>query len=226
MTCIYRIDLSRGYFYIGQSINIHKRFQFHLWLLKNNKHSNTKMQRIYNKYGVCELKIICICSKNDLNDFEQVLLSYHDNNIFMCNIAKNILPRKDVIVSEETRKKLSLSLSGKKRTPEQVQAMRMRLVGIKRSPRSEQTKLKISLKNSGKNNGMYGKKMTESAKIKQRQKLIGDNNYLAKPILNTQTGIYYATLQEAADTCNIQRATLSWHLCGKSKKNKTDFIYA
>lgn len=90
---------------------------------------------------------------------------------------------------------------------------------------SEEAKQKISLKNSGKGNGMYGKKIKESSKQLQREKLCGANNYLSKLVLNTETGIFYDCLTEAAFSANMIKGTL-WANIVKQKKNKTSFIYA
>lgn len=90
---------------------------------------------------------------------------------------------------------------------------------------SNETKEKLSIANSGVNNGMYGKKITEKVKSIQREKLSGENNYLSKLVLNTQTGIYYSCLTEAAHSCNMIKGTL-WASIVKNKVNKTNFIYA
>jgi len=37
--------------YIGSSKNISKRLSHHKWSLKNKKHYNDYLQKIYNKYG-------------------------------------------------------------------------------------------------------------------------------------------------------------------------------
>lgn len=50
--------------YIGQSVNIEKRWVFHLWQLKNNKHTNSKLQAAYNLYGEPIFSIIETCPIN------------------------------------------------------------------------------------------------------------------------------------------------------------------
>lgn len=89
---------------------------------------------------------------------------------------------------------------------------------------SQVSKDKISLANSGVNNGMYGRKSSESQKNKLRAAISGSKNYLYKPLLNIETGIFYDTLEEAANTINIERRAL-WSKITKNKINKTKFIY-
>jgi group I intron endonuclease len=90
---------------------------------------------------------------------------------------------------------------------------------------SESSKLKISKKNKGKGNGMYGKKIKESSKVLQRIKLSGENNYLSKWLINLETGIFYPCLAQAANTINMDKRLL-WANITKYKKNKTSFVYA
>lgn len=84
---------------------------------------------------------------------------------------------------------------------------------------------KISIKNSGSGNGMYGRSMTESAKKLQRIALSGSKNYLSKWILNTETGIYYECLREAGDSIGMDKRIL-WQNIVKYRVNRTKFIYA
>lgn len=90
---------------------------------------------------------------------------------------------------------------------------------------SIESKNKISIANKGARNGMYGKKIKESSKIKQRLRLSGEKNYLSKPIINLETGIFYECLREASFSINMEKRTLWINIC-KNKKNKTSFKYA
>ena len=50
---IYKIECNvndKKYVYIGKSIDIDKRWHDHIYELKNNKHNNIFMQKLYNKY--------------------------------------------------------------------------------------------------------------------------------------------------------------------------------
>ena len=52
MTCgIYMIqNTTNGKIYIGQAIDIEKRWKNHIWELDNNRHTNKHLQRTWNKY--------------------------------------------------------------------------------------------------------------------------------------------------------------------------------
>ena len=53
----------------------------------------------------------------------------------------------------------------------------------------------------------------------------GANHNWAKIVLDTQTGVFYETLNEAAESKNINVSTLSNYLTGKIKTNKTSLMY-
>lgn len=59
----------------------------------------------------------------------------------------------------------------------------------------------------------YGKKAT------------GEKNWKSKLVLDTQTGVFYDTIIEAANAKSINKNTLYWQLQGRSP-NKTSLIYA
>lgn len=58
---IYKIlNLITGLFYIGSAVRLSKRFERHRWEFENNRHSNIKLQRAYNKYGADAFEFIII----------------------------------------------------------------------------------------------------------------------------------------------------------------------
>lgn len=107
---IYRIINTRnGKCYYGSSKNIKKRWQRHLNDLKNNKHANIILQRIWNKYGnIFKFEIVEKCSDDVLLIREQ---TYLDDNIGGYNIGKissggdNITnnPNRDKIIENITK---------------------------------------------------------------------------------------------------------------------------
>ncbi len=90
---------------------------------------------------------------------------------------------------------------------------------------SESTKRKLSQGRLGKNNPMFGKKTSEKTKELQRKYLSGEFNYLSKLVLNTETGIFYNCLREAAESCGLIKGTL-WAKITRNKKNNSNFVYA
>lgn len=79
ITGIYKIqsEIKSDRFYIGCSVDIDKRREQHLYILKSNLHSNYLLQEHYNNYGNDDLKfsILFTCKKENLFIIE---MFYHD----------------------------------------------------------------------------------------------------------------------------------------------------
>lgn len=58
---IYRINLSDAHFYVGRSVDIVRRAQTHLRHLKQGRHENTYMQRVYDQSHQFEWVVVLSC---------------------------------------------------------------------------------------------------------------------------------------------------------------------
>lgn len=125
----------------------------------------------------------------------------------------------------EYKEKQRVAKIGKKQTPEAVASRSKSLMGHKVS---EETKRKISLKNTGKVRSAETRKMLGDIQRGRKQTPEAIANKVAaskKLVLNTLTGIYYHGLQEAADSLPMKLTTLRCKMSGHSKNN-TPFVYA
>jgi group I intron endonuclease len=89
MIGIYQItSLIDNKIYIGSSVNIKQRWKRHLSQLRNSKHSNILLQRIYDKYGETNLQfsILLQCDKECIREKEQYFLDANPNSL---NINKH-----------------------------------------------------------------------------------------------------------------------------------------
>lgn len=77
-----------GYFYLGRSIDIQKRYEYHTKEFKNGHHSRY-IRPYYNKYG-CEpeLHVIEECSADELEEKERYYLAKEANNSLCINKIK------------------------------------------------------------------------------------------------------------------------------------------
>jgi len=108
-TAIYKITVEGSdKIYIGSAKDYAKRMAHHLSELRGNRHRNSHLQRIYDKYGEDSLRfeIVEKCSIDDLLVREQVWIDKYDfaSLINICPKAGNTLGR---FHSEETRKLIS-----------------------------------------------------------------------------------------------------------------------
>lgn len=109
--CIY----NSKYFYVGQAIDINRRWNIHKRELINNLHKNNIIQSVYNKYNVQDpfkYKIIKIVDTN-LNYWESEgirKISEKYPNLICMNICD---PKKCYSNNPEVKKKIKIALSGK-----------------------------------------------------------------------------------------------------------------
>lgn len=83
--------------YIGQSVDIDRRKQKHIYDLRNNKHQNTHMQNSFNKYGEdnFEFGIIRLCDKSQLDELEIAYMELYNakkEGFNICDGGVNICP--------------------------------------------------------------------------------------------------------------------------------------
>ena len=174
--------------YIGSACNINKRFTEHKWYLKNKRHDSRKLQYHFDKYGINDLvfSIIEECPKEKLIELEQIYIDKLPHWFNICEIAGSCLGKKVteetrqkfikawdkrrlIPISDETRKKMSDSLKGKPHAWNK---------GI---PRSDKTKLKLSIKNKGqKRSSEVKNKMSIIAKSHNIKRFGKDNFFYGK----------------------------------------------
>lgn len=74
---IYKITINDYYIYIGQSMDIERRWYTHLNKLKRNRHQNTKFQNVFNKYpNTIKFEIIEECDVDKLDNKEMFYIEY------------------------------------------------------------------------------------------------------------------------------------------------------
>jgi group I intron endonuclease len=239
MAFIYKITSPTGRIYIGSTKNkIEKRW---------NKYKNLdckqqiRIFRSLSKHGVNNHKfeIIQECEESEMLKLEAKYGLQFDvlgNNGLNCNlpfISKEFKTKNDETLlkmkqnrketynykhSEETKLKISISNTGKKR--------------------SEETCNKIGLSKkgsnywSGKKHKEESKQLMKKAKIgkespnkgKKLPNLSGEKSHKSKKVIDTLTSTIYNSIKEAAETFNIKRRTLNSMLNG-TNKNKTSLKF-
>ena len=218
MIGIYKILSPSGKIYIGQSVNIERRFKWHK---KNTAKCNSKLANSFKKYGADNhlFEVVEECLVSELNEKERYWQDYYDVLNGGLNLLLTKTHDKSGYASIEVRVKLSELRKGKKHSPERNLKNSLSKLGVKHSEERKEINRKSHT----------GLKTKESTKEKLRIKglEINKNDSIrfacGKLILNTQTGIFYPGLVPASESVGMNRNTLSAYLTGKCK-NKTDFI--
>lgn len=159
-------------FYIGSGQDLEKRWQQHSTKLNTRCH-NPKLQNHYNKYGKDDLVFIIIepCLPQFLVIREQYYIDVLNPFFNIRKIADSNLGISHP-VSEETKKKISNSMKGIKRTKEHQDKLNLsakgrpsKLKGRKAGPLSLQHCIKIGESKRG-NKNMLGKHHSEESRKK------------------------------------------------------------
>jgi len=225
MIGIYKITSPSKRVYIGQSINIEKRFMSYNGLRCKKQ---TILYNSFLKYGVEKhnFEILCECEASELNDkerFYQDLYSVVGFNGLNCSLTKS--SDRNGEHSEISKLKMSVSSiginKGAKRSNETKQKISFALKGKKHSPE----------RNAKKSNVSRGKIVSELSKLKmsnsQKGRVFTKETRLkwSKILLDTQTGIFYESVKEVSELFEINYSTLISKLSGKGR-NDTNLIYA
>lgn len=167
MTGIYKIINPKGKVYIGQAVNITTRLKYYKGL---NCKNQVKLYRSILKYGWenHKVEVLLQCTVDDLNLWERhyqelftsvekgLNCKYTGSSDRKGRVSKEVISklRNSImghIVSEETKKKISDSLKGRKHDRERVEKMRNSKIGKsvnKGRVFSDEHKLNLSKANS------------------------------------------------------------------------------
>lgn len=145
--------------YIGSAVNISRRWRQHRSDLKLQKHDNSYLQRVYNKYGknCFTFDILCYCSINNLIYFEQKCIDLLKPEY---NLNKNVSSMLGFKHSDATKKKLSESHKGQ-----------IPWCKGKTNVFSKETLEKMSLAKKGKDNHCTGRVVSKETREKISAKL-------------------------------------------------------
>lgn len=194
---IYKITSPSGKVYIGHSKDIKDR-----WLDYKRKVCK-KQRRLYNslvKYGSEKhtFEIIEECIFEELNKRERHWQDFYDvtsKKGLNCHLTKT--DELKLVHSEDTIRRMREAKKGKKN--------------------SEESKEKNRIASTG-------KRHTAETKKQMRENMLGDNHPRSKVVLNTETGIFYTCVREAAEAYNISKTTLGYWLRGE-RENISNLKY-
>lgn len=226
------VNKTNGKKYIGQSVNIKKRWNRHRTELNNNEHCNSHLQNAWNKYGEENFvfNILSECVENQLNELEQMYIKEHKsydpifgyNHTFGGDSGKR---------TPEAIENIRRSQTGKKLSNEHKDKISKGGIGLKRS---EETKNKIRISKKGENlsditiqkhidimlganNPMFGKHHSENTRNKISEKISGENHpFFGKfggdashtcSVMCLETGEIFEAIVLAQQWCGLKSAS-------------------
>lgn len=196
MIGIYKITSPTGRIYIGQSIDISRRFYSYK---RCDCKNSVKLYRSLLKHGANKhtFEVVELCDTNKLNERERYF-----QELFNANSDENL---NCLLTKTETKKQVGLKISN---------AQKIQIGNTHRGKvNSIETRNKIKAARAN-------QVITDAHK-----KAISDNSGVARIVLNLETGMYFKSAKEASYAHGIKHNTLVGALIGRSSKIK-NFIYA
>lgn len=179
--------------YIGSSVNIEKRFDWHRSALRNSFHWNPHLQRSWDKHGenMFQFRILIVCTNpNILLVTEQAFIDNWKPEYNMGSAIGGPMP-------ETTKQKIRLkqlgrlnSFYGKKHTEETK--YKMRRWQQNRPPLSKEARQKISIANKGRPSKLRGRILSEETKRKMSVAKMGTifSVESRQKMANAKAGLY------------------------------------
>jgi group I intron endonuclease len=223
---IYLITSPSGKKYVGQSLNIKRRFL-------NYQRMECKQQpRLYysfKKHNVLKhvFEILEICPINKLNTRERYWQEYFKvigENGLNCSLVSTT--EKKFIYSDDTRKKISNKLNERGHPLSKITLDlqtgiyydNLKMACNAKGLIYDTIKMQLRGTNKNKTDLIYCDKPS-THKTNQAKGIEPSNYRNVKIILDTQTGVFYETLKEVAELINIERRKLSYRINNKTKTN-------
>lgn len=245
MIGIYKITSPSGKIYIGQAVNIERRFKEYQNL--NHTKYQIKLYNSFNKYGINNhiFEILEECDIEQLNERERYYQDLYDVLNVGLNCRLTTTNDKSGCLCEEMKIKLSIAGKGRKQTKEHILKKISSHIGSKRSDESkklmsekakgriftEEHKLKLSISKTGgkrseetklkMSRAQIGRKFSETHKLNLSKSKSGGNHRDAKKVICTKTGIIWDCIKNCAKENKISYAYLKNRLNGKVKNETT-----
>lgn len=195
--------------YVGQSIDIEKRWKNHKNTLNRGVHRNFHLQRAWYIYGqeCFNFYILELCHKDELDKMECYYIEKFNSTSGDCGYNSQPGGSDCKVLSDEARSKISSANLGRVFSEEHKNNIRNALIG---HAISSETKSKIS-------NAKSGIVLTEEHKQKISDSVSGCKNPRAKPIYCLELNEVFWGATEASQKYNIDRRTISSCCGGKAK---------
>lgn len=114
----YVINLTSGHVYVGSTSNMYFRKSDHESKLKNDKHPNAQLQKLYNSGEKISWKVHITETRERAEELEQRYMDEHRPSGFLLNVLPEAGKTRGVQRGDEFRKKVSLARTSKRTVKE------------------------------------------------------------------------------------------------------------
>lgn len=241
---IYKVTSPKSKIYIGQSIDLEQRFRSYKSL--NNCKTQVKLYKSLLKHGAEShtFEIITECYIDQLNSLEryyQDLYNASGKNGLNCLLTTSRTRAGQM--SEETKDKIRASCIGINQGPRSEETkLKLRLANLGKKA-TDEAKAKMSAAHKGNkyNSGrVHGEQMRQKTSERMKgnsyskgfkhseetRRKVSESSKQARLVLNTQSGIFYSSVKEAADSMGKYDVSHILLMLKGKHPNKTNFIFA
>jgi len=234
---IYKITLPQGGVYIGQTVNMKKRWRQHKQPSHKDRHTITREMAKNEGVGcVCDVlhELPYDVSKEIMDTYEQLYMdSYRDAGVVLLNAReaghkgkqheatkeKISIAHKGMVASDETKRKISAGLKGHKsyvHTEEQKRIQGERMKGNQYAKGNIPTELQRERSREAHLGNKYnlGKKRTEEQRARNSASKMGIG---CIKVLCCDNGVVYPSIGAAAKELNISHQNIGLVAKGKRK---------
>lgn len=178
---IYKIiNVVNNKFYVGSAVDLKRRKTRHFSELRNNKHSNGRLQNSWNKYGEQAFVFVVVEELSEAADLlaaENVWLKEHVGKDYCYNLGVDatapmtgfggeLSPTWGYKHTDEAKAVIAAASKGRTQDAETIKRKTDHLIG---KPKSAEIRAKISATLSGEGNYWFGKKRPDhGAKVSRR----------------------------------------------------------
>lgn len=205
---IYKIiNVVNNKFYVGSAVDLKRRKTRHFSELRNNRHSNGRLQNSWNKYGEQAFVFVVVEELPDDADLlaaENIWLKEHVGKDYCYNLGVDataptlgmsgeLSPTWGYKHTEEAKALIAATSKGRRFTEETNKKKTAHLIG---KPKAAEVRAKIAATLSGEGNYWYGKKRPDhGAKV-------------SRPVFAMPDGIMFPSLKATLDHYGIKMPTL------------------
>lgn len=226
MTGIYKILSPSGRVYIGQSVDIKRRFREY-----KSRYSTyqTKLTRSFDKYGVNlhSFEVITECDIEELNNLERYYQDLYNAMREGLNCKLTTSKDRSGKLSDETKKKIGEKSKGRKFSDEYKENMSKIMTGRTFSDEwkqklSEKAKIRKVLPETREKARLIkiGTKLSDEIKLKMSQ-----SSPFKKGVICIKSGKKWNSIIDCANENNFIPVTLGRKLSGKRKNNTSFMLY-
>lgn len=202
------LNTQNGKWYVGQSVDVKKRWRSHRRELSLGIHPNAHLQSAFSFYGngAFSFELLEECAESDLDDREIFWIDEKGSYLNGYNLTTGGNGTRGLQVSDEMRRKMSMARRGRKHSEQTIQRIREGHINSERSI-AHMKRIKET-------------KRLRSVTDKEREHLQRLTKKQCKPVLCVETGVVYESAHEAARAIGSYQSNISACCRGKTETHR------